>query len=197
MDIGGQFDVAGDLVTRFAVPSRDRDLFVGPSEWRLASATVYFAPYRRDAWVVGHAAVHRDERAAARLRLNRNHPVQRHPGAGADRPAGLDHDPRSGEPLRRACPVERIVDDVGQLGQIEFGIACDVRDAVSAADVEFVQDRRRAWPDVGHRGDHPADGLAVQGRSVICDPMWQCRPTSSRSWLVQNPFHGRRRRDRR
>mgnify|MGYP003694586477 CR=1 FL=1 len=118
MDVGGQFNVAGDLVARFAVTSRDRDDVRRAKRVAVGQRHSVFRAVQRDARVVGHAAVHRDERATARLRLHRRHPVQRHPGTGADRAAGLDHDPGSREPLRGARPVERIVDDVGELGQI-------------------------------------------------------------------------------
>ena len=47
---------------------------------------------------------------------------------------------------------------------VEFGIAADIRHAVAAADVQLGQDDAVPGPDVGHRGDHPADRLAEQRR---------------------------------
>ena len=60
---------------------------------------------------------------------------------------------------------------------------------MSAADVEFVQDHAVPGPDVGHGGDHPADGLAVQGRVGDLRSDVTVQPDQIQKWLVQNPFH--------
>ncbi len=164
MDIGRELNVAGDLVARLAMTTRDRDELRRAKRVAVGQRHRVFRTVEGDTWIVGHATVHRHERASTGLRLHRRHPVERHPGAGADRATWLDHDPRTREPFRGARPVEGVVDDVGELGQVEFGIPCDVWDAVPAADVEFVQDDTVPGPDVRHGRDHPADGLAIQRR---------------------------------
>ena len=44
-------------------------------------------------------------------------------------------------------------------------------------------------PDVGHRGDHPADGLAVQRRVGDLRSDVTVQPDQLQKWLVHNPFH--------
>ena len=60
---------------------------------------------------------------------------------------------------------------------------------MSAADVEFVQDHAVRGSDVGHGGDHPADGLAVQRRIGDLRSDVTVQSDQLEKWLVQNPFH--------
>jgi hypothetical protein len=59
--------------------------------------------------------------------------------------------------------VEGVLDDRGQRVEIQLPIAGDVRDRMTATDIQFGEDDAVPGPDVGHRGDHPANRLAVQG----------------------------------
>ena len=59
--------------------------------------------------------------------------------------------------------VQRVLDDLGELVDLEFAITPDVGDGVAAADVQLGEDDAVLGADVGHGGDHPVDGFAVQG----------------------------------
>ena len=108
-----------------------------PAACRLASATVYFAPYRATRGLSDMPPSTATNVLPSRLRLHRHHPIERHAGAGADRATRLDHDPGPREPLGRARPVKRVVDEVGELGDVQLRVTADVRNAMSAADVEL------------------------------------------------------------
>ena len=124
MDIGGQLYVAGDLVAGLAVPSGDRDDLRRAKRVAVGQRHSVFRTVERDTRVVGHAAVHRDERASAGLDFTDTTRYSVTPARALIARPGSTTIARPREPFRGACPVERIVDDVGELGQVEFGIAC-------------------------------------------------------------------------
>lgn len=94
--IGGQPDVAGDLVAGLAVPARHRDPLLEAQRMPVGQRDGIPRAVQRHPRVVAHAAVDGDEGPPAALRLHRAHPVQGHPGPTADGPARLHHDLRAG-----------------------------------------------------------------------------------------------------
>ena len=101
--------------------------------------------------VVGHAAVHRDERAAGVL--DRGHPVQRDARAGHQRPAGLDDQLGAGRqvvPGGRGDRVQVLLDG----GRLVLEGVPDAEAAADVVDGEFAEH--------GDRLDGPGERLGVQ-----------------------------------
>ena len=88
VDVGGQFDVAGDLVTGFAVPSGYGDDLRRAELVPVGKCHRVFRAVERDARVVGHAAIHATNVRPPGCDLTDDHPVQRDACAGTDRPSG-------------------------------------------------------------------------------------------------------------
>ena len=87
---------------------------------------------------------------------------------------------------------ERIVDDGGKLRWIQLGVAADVRNAVSATDIELSQDHAVRGANVGHRRDHPVDDFVVQGGVGDLRPDMAMQPDQVQQWLAEHAFHGLR-----
>ncbi len=160
-DVGGQVDVADDLVARLAVPACHGHLHARSERMPVGQRDSVFRAVQGDARVVAHAAVHRDERPPARLGLDRAHAVQRDSGPRTDGPARFDDHAGPREPFGGTRGVEGFVDDLGQCGQVQRLVAGNIRNTVSATDVQLGQRHAMGAADIGHRGDQPADRLAV------------------------------------
>jgi hypothetical protein len=75
-DVAWQFDVAGDFVAGFAVVADHGDGSSGSRGVAVSKDRSVFRAATRDARVVAHAAVNRDERAPARLGFRGQYPVE-------------------------------------------------------------------------------------------------------------------------
>ena len=164
MQVSRKLDVASDLVAGLTVPAGYGDALLVSERVPVRQRHRVLRAIQRHPRVVAHSAVYRDEGAPARLGLDRAHPVQGDTGPAADAPAGFNHDGRPGEMLRGAGLVQCVLDDTGQLVEVEFPITRDIGDRVATADVEFGKDDSVSGADVGHGGDHPVNRFAVQRR---------------------------------
>ena len=161
MQVGGQLDVAGDFVARLAMPSRHGHRPCRCERVPVGQRHTVFRAIQADSRIVAHATVHCDERASAGLRFHRHHPVQRDAGARRDGPARLDHDPRTGETFRGARRVDASSMTSANSASCSSGSPAIYGIRVRRRYSARRESRRRRY-EFGHRGDHPADRLAVQ-----------------------------------
>ena len=137
----------------------------------------------RGADVVAHPAVDGDvgaHRAAVELdRLDRADLVDRAHRRSDDRPAGLDRQPRNRHVERTAL----VLDDLGQLGgelcRVGRVVLGGVGDAEAAAEVELGQLTPISLETWACRASTRRAATSKPEVSKICEPMWECRPSSS------------------
>ena len=184
-----ELDIASDLVAGLAVSAGHGDALLDSQWMPVRQRHRVLRAVQRHPRVVAHSAVYRNEGAPARLRLDRAHPVQGDAGPAADAPTGLDHDGRPGEMFRGAGFVQCVLDDVGQLFEVEFPITGDKGDRMAAADVEFGQNDAVPGADVGHGGDHPANRLAVQRRIGHLRADMAVQPDQVEDGMRQHPAY--------
>ena len=138
----------------------------------------------RRADVVAHPAVDGDvgaHRATVELdRLDGADLVdgaRRRPG---DRPARLDREQRHLEAPRGALVAHDLGHLGGQLGGVGRVVLGRVGDAEAAAEVELGQRRRRSRRRPGRAARAPVGPPPRSPEeSKICEPMWECSPSSS------------------
>ena len=98
-----------------------------------------------------------------------------------DRAAGLDRQPRLGDPERAALVLDDLAHLGGQLRRVGRVVLGGVGDAEAAAEVHLGQGDAELVGDPGLQRPAPGGRPPRTRRSRRSgDPMWECRPSSSR-----------------